>query len=113
LSAEIRVWLHPSDSELLPDGTVALVYAKIHCPAPLSDSAISGVVFIDAFVFKPVPGDPDIPTYEDFIPDIPYPLLFITGNSGSSVQTLENSSRGYSIDVAQYVRDSTRNASYL
>ncbi|KIP03196.1 hypothetical protein PHLGIDRAFT_54813, partial [Phlebiopsis gigantea 11061_1 CR5-6] len=71
IPAELRIY-SPPDDVAHPDYTIAHVVAKAHLAA-------NGTALLDAISVAPVPGDPEDDSYEDRVPDLPYPFIFALG----------------------------------
>jgi len=100
LPAQLRVY-SPQHDTPLADGTVAFVVAKAAFPP-------HSTVLLDAYFMIPIPGDPSSESYDDALPDMPYPLLFGLGSVPSKTEQCSNGTRAFQVSVAEYVRDSSK-----
>lgn len=99
--AEIRTWA-PNNEPVLADGTIVDIVAKVSAPS-------NGKVLLDSTQFWPFPGDPNDATYEDHVPERPFPTLFVLGHTVGSPDTMDDGiSIGYPVQTAEYVRDQSR-----
>lgn len=99
--AELRYWV-PATATPLPDGTVVDVLAKMNTPA-------NSKALLDAIQFVPFPGDPASDSYEEGIPDRPFPTLFVLGHTSGAAETMDDGvSVGYEVQTSEYVRDQSR-----
>jgi hypothetical protein len=62
----------PPGTQILPDDTVIFVFGK-----PYFGHDASAI--IDAIFLLPFGGDPGSDSYQDAIPDLPYPIIISTG----------------------------------
>jgi hypothetical protein len=67
---DIRIY-SPTTDMIKADHTVAFIIGRV--------AFSTATAQMDAFYLIPVPGDVDSDSYEDNIPDFPYPLLFGLG----------------------------------
>ena len=77
--------------------TVAFVIAKGHF-------AVGEPIFLDTYLLAPFPGDPNDENYEDPIPDVPHPFIFIIGQ----VTAINNSNLQrplINLMATEYIRD--------
>ncbi|EJD40706.1 hypothetical protein AURDEDRAFT_20754, partial [Auricularia subglabra TFB-10046 SS5] len=96
--AEIRFWA-PATEPIAADGTIVDVLAKMYAPS-------NGKVLLDAIHFLPFPGDSSASSYEDNIPDRPFPTVMVLGNTSGAAETMDDGvSVGYTVATSEYVRD--------
>lgn len=100
IPATIRTYSHPSQA-VLPDNTVVYLTAKGYI-APLETA------HLDAMSLTPIPGDANSDTYEDHIPDLTTPFVFILGNVSVPLQELSDGTKIFSVSAADYVREGLR-----
>jgi hypothetical protein len=94
--AELRVFA-TSQSTILPDDSVVHVVAK-------AEINPSNNAFLEATTFSVLPGDPSSDSYEDHIPDEPYPHFFILGQVLKETP-LDMKMTAFTIMASDYVRD--------
>ncbi|EJD45350.1 hypothetical protein AURDEDRAFT_41312, partial [Auricularia subglabra TFB-10046 SS5] len=98
IPAEIRQWV-PATEAALPDGTIVDVITKVHAPA-------NSKAMLDIVQFLPFPGDANSSSYEENMPDRPFPTLFVLGNTCGAPETMDDGvSLGYLVSTSEYVRD--------
>jgi hypothetical protein len=102
LPGELRIY-SPMNDVLHPDHTIAFVHARAHITA-------NGHVQLDASHLIRFPGDPEDESYENSIPDFPYPLIIALGNVSSRHSHTPNGSRVFPMSVSDYVRDSVQSS---
>ncbi|KAI5980706.1 hypothetical protein EDD15DRAFT_2117040, partial [Pisolithus albus] len=99
--AMLRVY-SPYNDVALPDNTVAFVSAKVCIPASIP----SDPVLLEGICVVAVPGDPNSDSYEQGIPDFPYPMVVGLGSVTSPPRTLSNgTSKAFDVVSTDYVRD--------
>ncbi|KIJ58462.1 hypothetical protein HYDPIDRAFT_64631, partial [Hydnomerulius pinastri MD-312] len=102
--AELRVY-SPFNDSVLPDNTVAPVIAKAHFPGGIPKEN----VLLKASHVIPLPGDPSSDTYENSLPDSPYPFVAGLGSVPSRTETLADGvSKGFTVVSSDFVRDSMK-----
>ncbi|KIJ57953.1 hypothetical protein HYDPIDRAFT_72782, partial [Hydnomerulius pinastri MD-312] len=102
--AELRVY-SPFNDSVLPDNTVAFVIAKAHFPGGIPKEN----VLLEASHVIPLPGDPSSDTYENSLPDSPYPFVAGLGSVPSRTETLADGvSKGFTVVSSDFVRDSMK-----
>ncbi|KAG6826427.1 hypothetical protein H0H92_015821 [Tricholoma furcatifolium] len=75
IPADLRIFSSsPDPSAILPHRTVAFVSAKAQCPSD------DGVAFLDAYYMVPFRGDVNDDFYQEPIPDLRYPLVWVIGH---------------------------------
>ncbi|KAH6891639.1 hypothetical protein BKA70DRAFT_1234217 [Coprinopsis sp. MPI-PUGE-AT-0042] len=101
IPATFRYYAPPADN-VFADNTVVNATAKFQI-AP-NESA-----HLDVIRHAVVPGDPASDAYEDGIPDVPYPSVFVVGNVSGQVTSLpDGKSRTFTVSVGEYVREGLR-----
>ena len=96
INSELRVFA-PARAAVLPNMTVAFVIAKAHV------SSGEGSI-LDAYVVVPFPGDPSSNEYEDAIPDVPNPFVFVIGQV-TGVDTSNPTRPLINIVTTEYIQD--------
>ncbi|KAH6906943.1 hypothetical protein BKA70DRAFT_1026189, partial [Coprinopsis sp. MPI-PUGE-AT-0042] len=101
IPATFRYYAPPSENPF-PDNSVVETTAKFHI-------APNETAHLDAIKHAVVPGDPSLDTYEDGIPDVPFPSVFVVANvSGPVSSSPDGKSRTFTVSVGEYVRESLR-----
>ena|ERR1700722_10555955 len=101
LPADIRIFIRSTDF-IHPDNTVAFIVSKVAFISPES-------TLLDAIFIVPMPGNIEDNSYEDTLPDFPYPLIFGLGPvTALHERSFDTVSRGFSVSVSEYVRDSVK-----
>ncbi|KAI6124542.1 hypothetical protein EDD16DRAFT_1475158 [Pisolithus croceorrhizus] len=104
--ASLRV-CSPFNDVALPDNTVAFVSAKASVPASVPQEP----VLLEAFHLAPVPGDPSTDSYEQTVPDFPYPTVIGLGTVSSQPRVLaDGTSKVFAALSSDYVRDARLNS---
>jgi len=104
LQAQIHIW-SPSNDVLHMNDTVALVFAKAFVP-PNPDP--STIVLLEAYYIYSFPGDPASDTYEDGIPNMPYPFIFGLGTVSGTQASFNDDHVGFPLTLTDYVRDGNK-----
>ena len=86
---------------LLPDNTVAFIYACAHISA-------SSTVVMNASHVVPVPKNPLNDSYEDSVPNLLNPFMIALGHISGKGSHLPDGSHTFPIVVSEYVCDSTQ-----
>jgi hypothetical protein len=94
IPAEIQVFA-PSHTAILPDHTVVYVVAKMEVQ-PTS-------VYLDALSLAAVPGDVTKTSYEDTLPDEPFPRIFVIGQVLHEVALPDK--KAFNVLTSEYVKD--------
>ncbi|KAI0640433.1 hypothetical protein C8Q79DRAFT_921702, partial [Trametes meyenii] len=103
IPAELRVYSPPNDTPL-PDDTIVFLVAKLHLRP--NDSAL-----LDAVQLFPVPGNPSSETYQDNVPDMPYPNIYAIGVVQGKHEVLaDGKSRGFTLNVSERVHDTAKDS---
>ena len=92
---------HYSDRYLtvFQDNTVAFVLAKAYVPP----GNIAGNVLLEAIHVVPLLGDPSDESYDERMPNFPYPLVLGLGTVTSSVETLPDGRISFPVSLSDYV----------
>ncbi|CDO71192.1 hypothetical protein BN946_scf184845.g62 [Trametes cinnabarina] len=106
IPAEIRVYSPPSDIPLRDD-TVIFLVGKLQLRVDLP-------ALIDALHLYPVPGDVSDESYQDHVPDMPFPFIYGIGTVHAKHETLaDGKSRGFAVGLSERVRDVQSSSSLL
>ncbi|KAK7034934.1 hypothetical protein R3P38DRAFT_2473609, partial [Favolaschia claudopus] len=99
-AAELRVYAHPSEVYPAPDNTILYVVAKAVFP-------VGQVILLEALRTAPFPGNPTDNESEEHVPYMVVPTIIAVGQICSGPQTIpdKHSSRSFSINTGEYVRD--------
>ena len=102
LPADLRIY-SPMNDVVHPDNSVAFVIAKAYIPP-------NDTTFLDALHLAICPGDPSSDSYEESLPDCPYPWIFGVGHVPSKAETLTDNTKIFPVSHTEYVRESSRNS---
>jgi hypothetical protein len=99
LPAELRNY-SPINDTVFQDDTVAFVMAKAYVPP----GNVVGNILLEAIHIAPLLGDPSDDSYDEHMPDFPYPIVFGLGTVTSSVETFSGSRISFPVSLSNYVR---------
>jgi hypothetical protein len=99
LPAELRNY-SPVNDTVFQDDTVAFVMAKAYAPP----GNVAGNVLLDAIHVVLLPGDPLDDSYDEHLPDFPYPIVLGLGTVTSSVETLPDGRFSFPVSLSDYMR---------
>ncbi|KAG6825580.1 hypothetical protein H0H92_003200 [Tricholoma furcatifolium] len=98
IPADIRIFSStPDPSAIHPHGTVAFVSAKVQTPSD------DGMAFLDAYYVVPFRGDVNDDFYQEPIPDLRYPLVFVIGHV--TKMSKKDEIQDVRLRVGEYIRD--------
>ncbi|EAU89533.1 hypothetical protein CC1G_00953 [Coprinopsis cinerea okayama7 len=112
--ARLRVYSHPTNNPL-PDNVVVALKAKMYLPSPPSDDTLlspDAPILLEGIVCEPFPGDPALDSYEESVPSLLSPYVFVVGTVSSAVE-ISDGNRTFSVSFAEYVRDSIQFSSVV
>ena len=99
LPAELRN-CSPVINTVFQDDTVTFVMAKAYVPP----GNVAGNILLEAIHITPLPGDPSDDSYDEHMPDFPYPIVFGLGTVSSSVETFSDGRISFPVSLSDYVR---------
>ncbi|KAG2008069.1 hypothetical protein CC2G_013541 [Coprinopsis cinerea AmutBmut pab1-1] len=105
LHASVRMYT-PPHTALYPNHTVIWLIAKFYVPPGQIDQA-SPVLLESLLNFK-FPGNPSDPSYDNHLPTVASPSVFLLGNVHGNTEHIASGCRIFSLAVADWVRDATQ-----
>jgi hypothetical protein len=97
--AAVSIWTFSPSMTVLPNYTVAWIFAKAVIPQATSES-----IHFHATYFYPVVGDPSAPSYDASIPGLDYPVFVAIGHViAVDPITDPNAIQGFNMSTSSYV----------
>lgn len=103
ISAEVRKYSPPGEA-VLQDDTIAYVTAKAYMPPP----NMPRTLLLEAIHIAPEPGDPTSDSYEESVPDLPFPSVLIHGTVSSEHKVNDGGVVIFPVTVSDYVRGNNK-----
>ncbi|EDR08646.1 uncharacterized protein LACBIDRAFT_326833 [Laccaria bicolor S238N-H82] len=102
LPADLRIY-SPINDVVHPDNTIAFVIAKAYIPP-------NDTTFLDVLHLAICPGDPSSESYEESLPDCPYPWIFGVGHVPSKSETLtDTNTKIFPVSHTEYLQNEPKN----